>query len=157
MERSEIRAIEPKRRTKAMPFQTGQSGNPAGRPRGSRNRRTIFLEHLLEADAETIARKVIDLAKAGDIAALRMCLDRLAPAPKGGPIEFELPPLERAADCVAATSALVAAVSAGEVAPSEALELAKVIELYVRALETAAFEERLMRLEQAQQASRADP
>jgi hypothetical protein len=84
-----------------------------------------------------------------------MCLDRLAPAPKSEPIEFELPPLEKAADCVAAAATLVAAVSAGELAPSEALELAKVIELYVHALETAGFEERLMRLEQAQKASRA--
>jgi hypothetical protein len=138
-----------------MPFQKGESGNPAGRPRGARNRRAIFLQNLLEGDAETIARKAIDLAKAGDIAALRMCLDRLAPAPKSEPIEFELPPLEKAADCVAAAATLVAAVSAGELAPSEALELAKVIELYVHALETAGFEERLMRLEQAQKASRA--
>lgn len=135
-----------------MPFQKGQSGNPAGRPRGARNRRTIFLQDLLEGDAEAIARKAIDLAKAGDIAALRMCLDRLAPAPKSEPVEFELPPLEKAADCVTAASALVAAVSAGELAPSEAVEVGKVIELYVRALETAGFEERLMRLEQARKA-----
>jgi hypothetical protein len=138
-----------------MPFQKGQSGNPAGRPRGARNRRAIVLQNLLEGDDEAIVRKAIDLAKAGDIAALRMCLDRLVPRCKSEPIEFELPPLEKAADCVAAAAALAAAVAAGELAPSEALELAKVIELYVRALETAGFEERLMRLEQAQRARQA--
>ena len=42
-----------------MLFQKGQSGNPAGRPRGSRNRATILFQNLLEDDAEAIARKAV--------------------------------------------------------------------------------------------------
>jgi Family of unknown function (DUF5681) len=130
-----------------MPFQKGESGNPAGRPRGVRNRATILMQNLLADDAETIARKAIELAKDGDIAAIRMCMDRLAPARKDEPVVLDLPPLDTAADTVAASARIVAAVTAGDLTPSEAADLAKVIDIYVRALETRSFEERLTKLE----------
>jgi hypothetical protein len=132
-----------------MLFQKGQSGNPSGRPRGSRNRATILFQNLLEDDAEAIARKAVDMAKAGDIAAIRICMDRLAPARRTDAIAFELPPLERATDTVAAAAAIAAAVGAGDLAPSEAADLAKVIDIYLRALAAGSFEERLARLESA--------
>ena len=109
-----------------MPFQKGETGNPAGRPRGARNRTTVLLENLLADGAEAITRKAIELAKAGEIAALRMCLDRLVPAPKHEPVVFDLPPLHTAADSVAAAAKLVAAVADGDLTPSEAMDLAKV-------------------------------
>jgi hypothetical protein len=59
----------------ATTFKPGQSGNPAGKPRGSRNRTTLAVEALLDGEAETLTRKAIELAKAGDLAALRVCLD----------------------------------------------------------------------------------
>jgi hypothetical protein len=130
-----------------MLFQKGQSGNPAGRPRGSRNRSKMLFQDRLDADVEAIADKVVALAKAGDIAAIRLCVDRLMPATKSEPVAFELPPLAKAADIVAAAATIAAAVGAGEVTPSEAADLAKVIDIYLRALETAGFEERLTRLE----------
>ena len=36
-------------------FRKGQSGNPAGRPPGSRNRATSMVQNLLEGAAENIA------------------------------------------------------------------------------------------------------
>jgi hypothetical protein len=130
-----------------MPFEKGESGNPAGRPRGSRNRATLLMEGLLADDAEAIGRKAIAMAKQGDMAAIRLCMDRLAPAPKGEPVAFELPPLDKPADSVAAAAEIVAAVAAGELTPSEAAELAKVVDVYVRAIATKAFDERLTKLE----------
>ena len=130
-----------------MQFQKGESGNPAGRPRGARNRTTILLQKLLEDDGEALARKAIDLAKGGDLAALRMCMDRLVPARKHEPIAVDLPRLDTAADTVTAASTIVAAVAAGELAPSEAADIAKVVDIYVRALATQEFEERLAKLE----------
>ena len=130
-----------------MQFQKGESGNPAGRPRGSRNRTTILMQSVLEADGEAIARKVIDLATGGDLAALRMCMDRFVPARKHEPIAIELPRLDTAADTVTAASTIVAAVAAGELAPSEAADIAKAVDIYVRALATQQFEERLAKLE----------
>ena len=58
------------------PFQKGQSGNPDGRPRGSRNATTLALEALLDGQATALTQKAIDLALTGDMAALRLCLLR---------------------------------------------------------------------------------
>ena len=79
-----------------MTFHKGESGNSAGRQRGSRNRTTILMQSLLEADGEALARKAIDLAKGGDLTALRMCMDRLLPARKHEPVDFDLPRLKAA-------------------------------------------------------------
>jgi Family of unknown function (DUF5681) len=130
-----------------MQFQKGESGNPAGRPRGSLNRTTVLMQSLLEANAEAIARKAIDLATGGDLTAIRICFDRLVPARKHEPIALELPRLDTAADTVTAASTIVAAVAAGELAPSEAADIAKAVDIYVRTLATQQFEERLAKLE----------
>jgi hypothetical protein len=130
-----------------MQFQKGESGNPAGRPRGSRNRTTVLMQSLLEANAEAIARKAIDLATGGDLTAIRICFDRLVPARKHEPVDFDLPRLDTAADTVTAASTIVAAVAAGELTPSEAADIAKAVDIYVRALATQQFEERLAKLE----------
>jgi hypothetical protein len=128
-------------------FQPGKSGNPNGRPRGSRNKTTLAVEALLEGEAEGLTRKAIELAQAGDMAALRLCLDRIAPARKDRVVNFELPVLEKASDAVAASAAIVAAVASGELTPTEASELSKVIDAFTRAIEAHEFDERLSRLE----------
>jgi hypothetical protein len=61
----------------AMRFQKGQSGNPAGRPRGVLNRATVLAQELLSARVESIAGKLIELAEGGDMRAIRVCMDRL--------------------------------------------------------------------------------
>src|SRR4051812_29118501 len=65
------------------PFRKGQSGNPNGRPKGARNATTLALETLLDGQATALTQKAIDLALTGDMAALRLCLDRIIPARKG--------------------------------------------------------------------------
>jgi len=130
-----------------MPFQKGQSGNPAGRPRGALNRATVLAQTLLSERAESIAGKVIELAERGDMTALRVCMDRLVPVIKHQPIAVELPPIEKPADSVDAAASIAAAVAAGELTATEAAELAKVVDVYVRALDSKGFDERLSKLE----------
>jgi hypothetical protein len=126
-----------------MPFEKGQSGNPLGRPPGARNRATIIAEALLQGEIEELTRVAIERAKAGDVAALRMCLDRAAPPSKRRPIAVELPPLTSAADAASALAAITAAVAAGELTPAEAGELFRLVEGYARMFEVATFAQSL--------------
>ena len=57
-------------------FKPGQSGNPHGRPKGSRHKTTLAIEKLLDGEGEEITRKAIEKAKEGDMAAIRLRLDR---------------------------------------------------------------------------------
>jgi hypothetical protein len=130
-----------------MPFEKGQSGNPAGRPPGARNKATIMAEMLLQGEVEAMTRVAIERAKAGDLAALRMCLDRAAPPCKHRTIAFALPPLESAQDAASALAAITAAVAAGELTPSEAGELFKLVDGFARMLEAKNLEQRVAKLE----------
>src|SRR5260370_25353583 len=71
-------------------FQKGQSGNPAGRPRGSRNKATLAAETLLEDELERLTREAIDRAMDGDPLLLRLCITRLLPAPRGRRVQLHL-------------------------------------------------------------------
>ena len=51
----------------------------AGRPKGALNKTTLAARALLDREAEQITRKCVELAKAGDTTALRLCLERLLP------------------------------------------------------------------------------
>ena len=132
-------------------FQPGKSGTPARRPKGSRSKSTLALEAILEGDAESIVRKAIALATDGDTQALRMCLDRLMPARKDRPVQFDLPVIETTADLPRATHALLQAVAAGELTPSEAADISKSVDAHVRAIEATDLHERLARLEEMTQ------
>jgi len=128
-------------------FSKGKSGNPDGRPKGSRNKITLAIESLLDNEGEALTQKAIDLAKEGDLQALRICLDRLVPPRKDRPVSFELPSITCAGDAAKASAALVAAVSIGQITPSEAVELGRLLESYVKTLEATDLEERLKKLE----------
>ncbi|TXN40681.1 hypothetical protein FV232_27155 [Methylobacterium sp. WL30] len=130
-------------------FEKGQSGNPSGRPKGSRNRTSLAMEAILEGEGEALTRKAIEMALDGDGPALRLCMDRLMPARKDRPVTFELPAIESTADIPKATSALLHAVSSGDLTPSEAADVGKAIDAHVKAIEAHEFAERLAALEQA--------
>jgi|SRR4051812_2057433 hypothetical protein len=135
--------------TRGKAFEQGQSGNPAGRPKGSRNRSTLALEAILEGEGEALTRRAVEMALNGDGPALRLCLDRIYPARKDRPVTFELPPITTTADLPKATGALLEAVASGDLTPSEAADLSRSLDVHVKAIETTDIHERLARLEAA--------
>jgi uncharacterized protein DUF5681 len=129
-----------------MPFQPGQSGNPNGRPRGSRNRRSLLAEQLYEARPQELVEKAIDLALAGDGTALRVCMDRILAPMRERTVEFELPAMTNAADAVGAMSTVVQGVADGDLMPREAARLAAVVQDFARTVSTEVIERELREL-----------
>jgi len=121
-----------------------------GKTAGSRNRVTRAVEALLEGEHEALTRKAVDKALEGDVTALRLCLDRIAPARKDSPIVFALPPIQSAADTVGASSALLDAVAAGEVTPDEAGRVMALLTAHKALVEAGDLEARITALEAKQ-------
>jgi hypothetical protein len=129
-------------------FRKGQSGNPRGKPPGTRHAITVLAEDLMAGDAEGVVRKVIEAAMAGDMTAARLILDRIAPPRRGRPVALSLPGVIKASDVPAALAAVVAAMGSGELTPDEAAAVSAVVEVQRRAIETAEHEARLRALEE---------
>jgi hypothetical protein len=89
------------------------------------------MEALLDGEAEAITQKLVDLAKDGDSAAIRMCVDRLLPTRRHRLVEFDLPPIETAADALKASSAVLAACAGGHISIAEAQEFQSMITAHV--------------------------
>ena len=84
------------------PFRRGMSGNPHGKPAGTRHRVTLLAEGMMQDDAEDVVRAVLTAAKAGDMVAARLVLDRIVPPRRGRPVAFALPAMQTGADLPAA-------------------------------------------------------
>jgi hypothetical protein len=141
-------------RGQGRPFSKGQSGNPKGKPAGSRNAVTILAEKLLDDDAEEITKAVIAAAKGGDPTAMRLTFERIAPLRKGRPMQVDLPVIEKAADLPKALGELFRLVGEGLITPDEASALGAMLETQRRTIELVEVEERLARIE-AQTARRS--
>ena len=128
-------------------FKPGQSGNPAGRPKGARHRTTLAIEALLDGEGEAITRKAIEAAKAGDMVAIRLVLDRICPPRKTRPIHLELPSIHNAGGIADAQQEVLRAACAGELLLDEAQTLAGLLDARRQSLETQELEARLSELE----------
>ena len=133
---------------KRNPDGTFANGNP-GKPMGSRHRATLAIENLLEGDAERLGRKAIELALEGDTTALRLCLERIAPPKKDGPVEFDMPSAGNVREAATVAQAVLSAVSAGSLNPADASTMMSLVERYGRLLATSEIEGRIEALERA--------
>ena len=77
--------------TKKGQFAKGQSGNPAGRPKGALGRATRWRE-ALEPHGDALFKIAVERALDGDMQALKLCLERISPPVKAtsDPVEFAL-------------------------------------------------------------------
>src|SRR5262245_7892982 len=119
-------------RTSGGRFAPGHSGNPAGRPKGTRGGMNLLAEVLEEGELEALLRQVVRLALGGDRAMLRFCAIRLLPPPKGRTIAFDLPEGAEG-DREAIAAGMVRAVAEGAMTPDEAVTVGRFLQLIDRA------------------------
>jgi hypothetical protein len=117
-----------------MPFQPGQSGNPAGRAPGSRNKRTVIVDKLLDDSAGELTKAAITQATAGEPAALRACMDRVAPRLRHRALDFALPELVTLADTPPAINAIAQGLAHGELYLEQAAALMRVVRDFIQAV-----------------------
>ncbi len=141
-------------RTQKGQFAPGASGNTNGRPAGSRNKATLAVEALLEGQANELTQKAIDKALEGDIAALKLCLDRIAPLRKGRPVPLDLPDLSNAQNLAEAGAVVGRALAVGELSSDEAAGVLSTLDGIKRLYEATELEQRIAALEQLGGASR---
>ena len=104
-----------------MAFKKGESGNPAGRPRGSVNKN---LQVLRDA-AEAILPDLIDRAKSGDLEAQKLILDRGIPRLRAVSMPEALP--LPGGTLTNQAKALVALIAQGNLSTTVAAEIAGII------------------------------
>jgi hypothetical protein len=128
-------------------FKKGLSGNPRGRPKGVRNMASLMAEQLFGNDIQIICNSVIEQAKAGNMQAAKIILDRILPSKKDAPISLELPKIETHNDILKAIGCITQAVANGSITPLEGEAVARIVDIYAEALELHQYEIRLAILE----------
>lgn len=129
-------------------FQKGKSGNPKGKAKGTKNKATRLIESLMQSELDNIGQKLIELALAGNLQAIRLVLDRIMPPKTSRSIEIEIPKIKNTTDALQAISTVIHAVGQGELTPSEGEAITKIIQSFTQALQSYEFDQRLSTLEQ---------
>jgi len=136
-----------------MTFQPGESGNPAGRAVGSRNRKTLAAEAKFFASADELVDDLVKRALAGEPVAMRLCAERVLPVGRGRPLPIELPPIKRVDDAYVAAGIIMDALKEGALAAREAVDLLRVVEGLTRLTGTVAMVKKVARREVAKVAA----
>ena len=102
---------------------------------------------LLDGEGEALTRKAVELAKGGDMAALRLCMERIVPPARERPLTIKIPDTSTAAGINEAADAILQYVAKGVLMPAEGTILANIVERRRVALETQQLDERITALE----------
>jgi hypothetical protein len=131
-----------------MPFQKGQSGNPAGMKPGTLHKLTIAARKIASAKGPGIVKKIAEDAEGGDRTAQQLFLKYLYPRSKVvDGLTFVLPKVDGAADVPGAIKSVVEAMASGALTPSEASAIISSLEAYGRSVVANHYAERLEKLE----------
>lgn len=129
-------------------FKKGQSGNPTGKKKGTRNKATQAALVLLEGETEALTRKAIEMAKEGDMTALKLCLDKILPSLKSTapPVSLNIPLANSLTDTA---KSFINAAAIGEIPPDIAANLVSAVASVAKVEEIEQVKDRLEALERA--------
>ncbi|KPQ29560.1 MAG: hypothetical protein HLUCCX14_05010 [Marinobacter excellens HL-55] len=130
-------------------WRKGESGNPKGRPPGIVDKRAS-LRKAFEDKGKAVAERCIAAALDGDVQAMRIVLERLAPPLKARtePVEF---PLNPDGSYTEQARQIMQAVSEGDVSPDVGRMLIDGIASMARVDELDEIRQRIEALEEASQ------
>ena len=114
------------------PWPKGQSGNPAGRARGSINVATRLRKMI---DVEALVAKLHETAMKGNTRAAELLLDRALPTLRPVAEPVQLPGLKDAATLTAKAERIVELAAEGKVSPDVATALLSAIGTLAKAVE----------------------
>src|ERR1019366_2278091 len=117
------------------PFEPGnQFGR--GRPKGSRNKRSLIVKQLLDQHSEAIIHKSLVMALQGDIPLLRTLLSYILPRPKDLPCKIGPLPMVTMEELSQTFDATLKRVASGQITPGQAGEIFDWIEARRRVIDT---------------------
>lgn len=132
-----------------MKFESGKSGNPAGRPRGTGMRQQLF-SSLVEPHKEALFETAINLALAGSEQMLKLFLERLLPAkPSDDVVAFDLSigDIKKTDALLTCGEDILKAVANCEITPEEAKRLLSALEMQRKQIESCELSERISSIE----------
>jgi hypothetical protein len=130
------------------PFQPGNTLG-RGRPKGSRNKSKSAGEDVLAQYGEHLMRKLIFFAMNGDRSAMRLCVERISPARRGGgSMRLSLPPIRTAQDVDEAAAKVTQDILRGRLSPADGATMMSIFESRSRIIEKGQMESRLQKLEE---------
>lgn len=136
--------MNPSRKKPPNQWKAGQSGNPKGRPPGVSA--ITKMRESLAADVPDILAGLVVAAKAGDVQAARLILERVLPPFKGveQTVELQIPD---GGTLTAKADAMLCAAAGGQLAPSQAAQLIAALGTVARITEVDELAARIQKLE----------
>ena len=98
-----------------------------GRPKGARGAAYLMAEKYLRNFSVDILDRLIIQAKAGEPTALKLCVERIFPAPKRPPSTVELPELKNRDEMLAAMTKLLQDGARGDIDMDDAVDISRII------------------------------
>ena len=123
-------------------FKPGQTGNPNGRPK-DKTPATLLRKSII-ADIPAIINTLIELAKGGDVQAIKLVLERVCPALKPQAVPISLPFVESLAG---QGNEIIRATMSGQIPPDIGSQLITALSNQGKLIELQEMQERLQRIE----------
>jgi hypothetical protein len=131
-----------------MPYKPGQSGNPAGRPKGSGDKVLAAMREPLRAHGPALIDQAIAMAKDGNEAMIKLCIDRVLPVLKSADRCVIIEGIDERPSLLDKAQLITESAMTGRITPAEASTLLTGLSAVCRINEMDELLRRVERLEQ---------